>query len=173
MSPTPLRAGLQLKQRAALPYPPGASTDHDPLPPQGLSSGQTLVQELPQTPSPEQPALSIHDQRCSASGCPYRCSWPLACMFNYLPHQRCLCDQPANLSLADEHADRRNRQRTLAVPADNAAIGKFAAHAASLGFRSADARTVDATSGALKTTVYACESSVTRLLPPVSSLSHR
>ena len=34
----------------------GASTDHDPLPPQGLPFGQTLVQELPQTPTPEQSA---------------------------------------------------------------------------------------------------------------------
>lgn len=83
--------------------------------------------------------LSIHDQRCSASGCPYRC----------------------------------NRQRTFAAPADNAVVGKYAAHAASLGFRSADERVVDATSAALKATVYACESPVARVLPPVSSLSRR
>ena len=117
--------------------------------------------------------LSIHDQLCSASGCPYRCSCSLACMFHYLPHQRCLCDEPENLSLADEHADRCNRQRTFAAPADNAVVGKYAAHAASLGFRSADERVVDAMSAALKATVYACESPVARVLPPVSSLSRR
>ena len=37
----------------------GASTDHDPLPPQGLPFGQTLVQELPQAPTPEQPAVLL------------------------------------------------------------------------------------------------------------------
>ena len=38
------------------PHPRGAPTDHDPLPPPGLPSGQTLVQKLLQTPLPVQPA---------------------------------------------------------------------------------------------------------------------
>ena len=38
------------------PHPRGASTDHDPLPPQGLPSGTILVEELLQTPTPEQTA---------------------------------------------------------------------------------------------------------------------
>ena len=41
------------------PCPPGASTDHDQLLSPDLPSGQTLVQELPQTPGPEQPA-AVH-----------------------------------------------------------------------------------------------------------------
>ena len=41
------------------PCPPGASTDHDQLLPPDLPSGQTLVQELPQTPGPEQPCCPL------------------------------------------------------------------------------------------------------------------
>ena len=48
------------------PHSRGASTDHDPLPPQGLPSGQTLVKELPQTPLPEQPA-AVHSSAALVS----------------------------------------------------------------------------------------------------------
>ena len=41
------------------PHLRSASTDHDPPPPPGLPSGQTLGQELLQTPTPEQPA-AVH-----------------------------------------------------------------------------------------------------------------
>ena len=43
-------------ESALHPNPPGALTDHSPLLPPGLPSGQTQVQELPQTPFPKQPA---------------------------------------------------------------------------------------------------------------------
>ena len=51
---------------ALQPHLRGASTDHVPLPPQGLPSGQTLVQELLQTPTPEQPA-AVHSAPAAVS----------------------------------------------------------------------------------------------------------
>ena len=56
---TPTSDQTPVPGSALQPHLRGASTDHDPLPPQGLPSGQTLVQELPQTPTPEQPA-AVH-----------------------------------------------------------------------------------------------------------------
>ena len=57
---TTLRSDHALDPGLALqPHVRSASTDHDPLPPQSLLSGQPLVQELPQTPLPEQPA-AVH-----------------------------------------------------------------------------------------------------------------
>ena len=57
--PTPSSDQTPGPGSAMHPLPRGAPTDHDPIPQPSLVSGQTLVQELPQTPLPEQPA-AVH-----------------------------------------------------------------------------------------------------------------
>ena len=84
---TPTSGQTPVSELALHRLPPGASTNLARLPPQDVPSGQTLVQELPQTPLADQSAAVISSP--AAVSAPVRLQLQLlARMFEYLPHHR-------------------------------------------------------------------------------------